>query len=504
MIFPCATQPISCPGQSTGPGSIEYDTPIYNLTSEAPDAPAFIGVSFGTSDDPPLGSSFTSVHCFTTCTAPTQALADDCAQTNASECDISGWYDAGQSPIFSPTQEPGPGGNGAPAGTGGGSQPYAPNTNNPTPIQSFPNDPQSCSVACGGGLAPYTYTVPAKKYYRNTTALADAVAQADACAEAQSNNLCLAVDLPYTACVNHPYAGGSVTASGTAAQVTFSLGGDVPDGITLTQTSGSTAAIGGTPTQGGFYSLAITGTAMASDGKEMIQSINSTINVLEILPSPLPTGTVNSAYSAQLTFEGGMAPFTFSGSGSLPPGLSMTASGLITGTPTIKGTYPLTLIGTDAQGETCSAAAAITIAPAGPNWGALAWACNAYCPDNYRAAQYGSWNGSGNNFSFSARGDGSNYVTAGSTIAHGTYQGGPASGVLTLSGTGTGYTIVSVSITQNGNPICSAGGFGTYPFSVANSPTSVPIVVTVTWQAGDALPPHFSGSLTGSGSIFNT
>jgi large repetitive protein len=53
-----------------------------------------------------------------------------------------------------------------------------------------------------------------------------------------------------------------------------------------------------------------------------------------------PGGAVGASYSIQLQAHGGCTPYKFARtSGSLPPGLSLTSSGLISGTPTAAGTW---------------------------------------------------------------------------------------------------------------------------------------------------------------------
>ena len=55
--------------------------------------------------------------------------------------------------------------------------------------------------------------------------------------------------------------------------------------------------------------------------------------------SPLPNGVKNHFYSVQLQAVGGTEPYTWSSALTLPPGLSVGSSGLLSGTPTHKGTY---------------------------------------------------------------------------------------------------------------------------------------------------------------------
>jgi hypothetical protein len=64
---------------------------------------------------------------------------------------------------------------------------------------------------------------------------------------------------------------------------------------------------------------------------------------LQITTSSLAAGTVGTAYSAVLQTTGGTTPYTWSvASGSLPAGLTLSASGAISGTPTVAGSFAFT------------------------------------------------------------------------------------------------------------------------------------------------------------------
>ena len=75
-------------------------------------------------------------------------------------------------------------------------------------------------------------------------------------------------------------------------------------------------------------------------------------------------GVVGTAASLQLSATGGTAPYTWSASG-LPAGLSISSSGLISGTPSTAGSYSVTATVTDAASKTGSATFSWTITTGG-------------------------------------------------------------------------------------------------------------------------------------------
>ncbi len=87
-----------------------------------------------------------------------------------------------------------------------------------------------------------------------------------------------------------------------------------------------------------------------------------------ITTSALPSGVLNSPYSVSLQAVDGFPPYTWSltGTGKLPQGLSLSSSGLISGTPTAYGTSNFTVQVTDTQAQTATAPLSITIQQALP------------------------------------------------------------------------------------------------------------------------------------------
>jgi hypothetical protein len=63
-------------------------------------------------------------------------------------------------------------------------------------------------------------------------------------------------------------------------------------------------------------------------------------------------GTINSTYSFTFTISsGGQAPFTWSESGTLPQGLVFASDGILSGTPTASGSFPITVTVTDSASQ---------------------------------------------------------------------------------------------------------------------------------------------------------
>jgi PKD repeat protein len=102
------------------------------------------------------------------------------------------------------------------------------------------------------------------------------------------------------------------------------------------------------------------------DNDGLSSSCSNTVTVgcgnITINPATLPAGTVATPYSQQITAGGGAPPFTFTiSSGSLPAGLTLSPSGLISGTPTAAGTSNFAVTVTDSNGCSGSQSYALTI-----------------------------------------------------------------------------------------------------------------------------------------------
>jgi Ice-binding-like/Putative Ig domain len=152
----------------------------------------------------------------------------------------------------------------------------------------------------------------------------------------------------------------TITASGGTAPYAFAVvAGTLPPGLTLT----IAGVVAGTPTTLGPSTFTVRGT----DANGCFAQITyvlviaaATCPLITVSPAVLPAGTVGLPYVQQITASGGTGPYTFTLlTGTLPPGLSLTPAGLLSGSPTTLGSSTFTIQATD--GSACPGIATYTI-----------------------------------------------------------------------------------------------------------------------------------------------
>jgi uncharacterized protein YhjY with autotransporter beta-barrel domain len=155
---------------------------------------------------------------------------------------------------------------------------------------------------------------------------------------------------------------------GGVANYTYAESGALPNGMSF---NASTATLSGTPIQSGSFPISITVTdSSTGTGAPFTHTNNYTLTVavptLTIAPATLsPQPQVGIGFSQQITTSGGVSPYVYTMSGTLPPGLNM-VSGLISGTPTTVGTYNFTITSTDSSAFFIAQAYSVTVGAGKP------------------------------------------------------------------------------------------------------------------------------------------
>ena len=163
-----------------------------------------------------------------------------------------------------------------------------------------------------------------------------------------------------------PYGPVTLAASGGEPPYAWSLaGGSLPPGLTLGAGSG---VISGTPSTNGTYDFTIGVTDSESPTVTATQAfsilVTSPLSPLTITTTSVPAAESSAPYGpVTLAASGGEPPYAWSlAGGSLPPGLTLGASsGVISGTPTINGTYHFTIGVTDSESPTVTATQAFSV-----------------------------------------------------------------------------------------------------------------------------------------------
>lgn len=141
----------------------------------------------------------------------------------------------------------------------------------------------------------------------------------------------------------------TIAATGGTGPYVFAATG-LPSSLTLDPVSG---VLSGTPAAPGAFPVTVTATDV--NGCPGTRSyLLRVCPVVAVSPGSLPAGTVGTGYSQTLVGSGGTGPYTFAASGSLPPGVTLSSAGVLSGTPTRSGTFAFTVTATDVSG--CSAA----------------------------------------------------------------------------------------------------------------------------------------------------
>ncbi len=133
---------------------------------------------------------------------------------------------------------------------------------------------------------------------------------------------------------------------GGTAPYTFTVAAHLPPGLTL---HAATKMIRGVPTAAGSYAFTVK--VVDAAGATVTQPYTIAIDPpLVIRTTHLLPGELGTTYSRSITASGGTGPIAFQALAAPPPGLTFDSAGVLSGTPTVHGTFALAVAVTDQAG----------------------------------------------------------------------------------------------------------------------------------------------------------
>jgi hypothetical protein len=157
----------------------------------------------------------------------------------------------------------------------------------------------------------------------------------------------------------------SVAATGTAP-LTYQW---KKNSVAITGANSSTYTTPATSSSdnGAQFSIVVSNAAGSVTSTSAALTVGSVVATLQISTAQLPGGTVTGGYSATLAATGGSMPYTWSLlSGSLPNGLTLSSVGLVSGTPSLAGSFPFSVQVKDASSLTASRNFSVNVASPTP------------------------------------------------------------------------------------------------------------------------------------------
>jgi hypothetical protein len=241
--------------------------------------------------------------------------------------------------------------------------------------------PYSAQIAATGGKTPYTFAVtsgalPAGVTMSNTGAISGTpttassatfvVTGTDAIGQTDTETFTITVRPapPVISTTTLPGAqvgvayNATIAWTGGAGPYTATVSaGSLPAGLTMS----TAGVISGTPTTAGTANFTVTVTDANNKNGSKALSIVVSPPVLTITTTTLPSGRFGDAYSQTLVASGGTPPYTWTVGAGLPPGITLSSTGTLSGSPGQPGEYTFTVTVRDASNTTDTQSLTITI-----------------------------------------------------------------------------------------------------------------------------------------------
>ena len=145
----------------------------------------------------------------------------------------------------------------------------------------------------------------------------------------------------------------------TSSDIWSLVAGSLPPGLSLS----AAGAITGNPTSAGTFPFVAdvmdTGTPQHTASRQLSITVDSPV----VITTPaLPSAAPGALYTQVVAVTGGVPPYTWTSTGTLPPGLTLSSTtGVISGVPTTAGTYSFTVNVSDSLGIFATASYTIVV-----------------------------------------------------------------------------------------------------------------------------------------------
>jgi hypothetical protein len=161
--------------------------------------------------------------------------------------------------------------------------------------------------------------------------------------------------------VNTPYTFTFSASAGAGGYSYAVTSGAPPAGLQLS----SAGVLSGTPTAIGTsqFTVQVSDSASATVARQF--SLTIAPQPLSLTTGALANTTVNTPISVQFAGTGGVTPYTFVEFGALPPGVQFSSAGLLSGTPTKSGSYPILVFINDSAYASASKSYTLNVAQPG-------------------------------------------------------------------------------------------------------------------------------------------
>ena len=148
--------------------------------------------------------------------------------------------------------------------------------------------------------------------------------------------------------------------TGGASPYIYNYTGTIPAGLSLSQLG----VLSGTPTTASTYTFYISSTDSNNFTASRTYTVKTEIRTITVSPTTLPNlPVISQPFTTTISASGGATPYIFSVPTGLPPGLTISTTGVIQGTPTTAGSYTFTVTATDAELYTASRTYTVIVPP---------------------------------------------------------------------------------------------------------------------------------------------